>query len=108
MRIDSLRAGPPVSSGTLHFCKRRSVFKGLGAKNCTFFRRGRLSGPGVKEMKAEHKELKAKAQGNENQAQGNENQAQGNANIESRCFNRLWQILVPGAPLTLTFAARGA
>jgi hypothetical protein len=59
-------------------------------------------------MKAEHKELKAKAQGNENQAQGNENQAQGNANIESRCFNRLWQILVPGAPLTLTFAARGA
>jgi hypothetical protein len=67
----------------VHFCKRRSVLKGLGAKNCNFFRRGRLFGPGDKEWKAKRKDLKAKAQGNETRAQGNENEAQGNENRES-------------------------
>ena len=43
-----------------HFWKRRSVFRGLGAKNCRFFRRVRLSGPGGKELKAQRKEFKAK------------------------------------------------
>jgi hypothetical protein len=50
-------AGP---FGALHFCKRRSIFRGLGAKNCTFFRRRRLSGPGGEELKAPRKESKAK------------------------------------------------
>ena len=44
----------------MHFCKRRSVFKGIGAKNCTFFRCGRLFGPEDKEWKAQRKEFKAK------------------------------------------------
>jgi hypothetical protein len=57
---------------------------------------------GGKELKAQRKELKVKAQGNENAAQGNENPAQGNENIESIYFNRLWQNLALGAPLTLT------
>jgi hypothetical protein len=61
-------------------------------------------------LKAQRKRLKAKAQGSQNPAQGsqnpaqgNENRAQGNENIESSFFNGLWQILAPGAPLTLTF-----
>ena len=29
-------AGRPVSSGALRVWQRRSVFKGLGAKNCRF------------------------------------------------------------------------
>jgi hypothetical protein len=77
---DAPGAGPPDCSGAQHFCKRRSFFKGLGAKNCTFFRRGRLSRPGGKDLKAERKEMKAKTQRNQNPAQGKENQTQGNEN----------------------------
>ena len=56
-------AGRPVSSGALRVWQRRSVFKGLGAKNCPFVALSpRQAGrPGGKELKARHKELKAKA-----------------------------------------------
>jgi hypothetical protein len=47
--------------------------------------------------------MESPAQGFESQAQGNETQTQGNENIESIFFNKLRQILAPGAPLTLTF-----
>ncbi len=47
--------------------------------------------------------IQSQTQGNETPAQGNESQAQGNENRESCDFNRLRQILISGAPLTLTF-----
>ncbi len=43
----------------MHFCKRRSVFKALVAKNCTFFAAAGCWGPGDKEWKAQRKEFKA-------------------------------------------------
>jgi hypothetical protein len=76
--------------------KTRQGFQRVRRQKLHFFRRGQLSGRAGKKLKAQRKRLKAKAQGNENRAQGNEN-------IESSFFNRLWQIPVPGAPLTLTF-----
>jgi hypothetical protein len=54
--------------GRLHIWQRRSVFKGLGAKTCRFFRRRRLPGPGQGIESA----AQSWALGNENQAQGNE------------------------------------
>jgi hypothetical protein len=83
--------------------KTRQGFQRVRRQKLHFFRRGQLSGRAGKELKAQRKRLKAKAQGNQNPAQGNENRAQGNENVESIFFNRLWQILAPGAPLTLTF-----
>jgi len=71
-----------VARSARHFWRRGKVFKGLGAKNCTFFAAASCPAGG-KELKAQRKEFKAKAQGNETPAQGNENEAQGNENRES-------------------------
>ena len=87
----------------MHFCKRRSVFKALVAKNCTFFAAAGCWGPGDKEWKAQRKEFKAnrkemKPRHKEMKVRRKE------MKIESSCdFNGLRQILIFGAPSTLTF-----
>jgi hypothetical protein len=79
----------------VHFCKRASLFGGLGAKNGTFFHPSLTAAdllPARQVFESQAQGNASPAQGNENQTQGNESRAQGNENYDSILFNGLAQI----------------